>query len=503
MKHSLSKRLFIITLGILLALISFTLIFQIFLFEPFYENRKKQNLIDEINKFKSLYSYQLYDQNSVNNVLISLENKTNSKIAIYSTNGELLYFPNKYNRDINDDSKLLNSFLSTIFNNEDVLHSIVDSGNTQSEIFYKSETNTKIIGVVSPISINTANDSIVVAISSIQPITEATSVISEFYIYIFIGFIFISILLSSIYSNLISKPLINIDKVAKKMSKMDFSEKCKIERDDEIGNLAKTLNFLSSTLDDALKDLQRKNKQLEIDIENERKLEIMRKDFVDSVSHELKTPIGIIEGYAEGIKDGIVSDQDVLLYLETIIDEAKKMGVLVCNMLELSKLESGTQKPKLEIFNVNRLINKVVKKHSLDAAEKNLTINVNFTTEYSYILADRFQLEQVLTNLITNALKYTPKNNNINISLSEENNSVFKFSIINEGAYIDPEEIPKLFNKFYRMDKSRERSKNSTGLGLCVVKKLLDLHNFPFNLQNNNGVEFTFWMPKQEVAEEE
>ena len=229
----------------------------------------------------------------------------------------------------------------------------------------------------------------------------------------------------------------------------------------------------------------------------------MRKDFVDSVSHELKTPIGIIEGYAEGIKDGIVSDQDVLLYLETIIDEAKKMGVLVCNMLELSKLESGTQKPKLEIFNVNRLINKVVKKHSLDAAEKNLTINVNFTTEYSYILADRFQLEQVLTNLITNALKYTPKNNNINISLSEENNSVFKFSITNEGAYIDPEEIPKLFNKFYRMDKSRERSKNSTGLGLCIVKKLLDLHNFPFNLQNNNGVEFTFWMPKQEVAEEE
>ena len=503
MKYNLSKRLFVITLSILLGLISFTLIFQIFLFEPFYENRKKQNLIDEINKFKSLYSYQLYDKNAVNSVLISLENKTNSTIAIYSLDGDLLYFPNKYNRDINDDGKLLNSFFNTIFNKTDVFNNIVNSGNTQSEIFYNNETNTKTIGVVSSLSINTANDSIIVAASSIQPITEATSVITEFYIYIFIGFIFISILLSSIYSNMISKPLINIDKVAKKMSKMDFSEKCIVERNDEIGNLANTLNFLSSTLDDTLKDLQNKNKQLEIDIKNERKLEIMRKDFVDSVSHELKTPIGIIEGYAEGIKDGIVSDQDVLLYLETIIDEAKKMGVLVSNMLELSKLESGSQKPKLEIFNINRLINKVVKKHSLDALERNLQINVNLKTDYSNVLADRFQLEQVFTNLITNAIKYTPENNNINVLLCEENENLIKFTIINEGAYINPKEIPKLFNKFYRMDKSGERSKNSTGLGLCIVKKLLDIHNFPFTLQNNNsGIEFTFWMPKQEVFEE-
>ena len=132
------------------------------------------------------------------------------------------------------------------------------------------------------------------------------------------------------------------------MSKMEFTEKCTVERQDEIGNLATTLNFLSSNLNEALEDLKTKNKKLEEDIEKERNLETMRKDFVASVSHELKTPIGIIEGYAEGIKDGIVTGGDVLAYLETIIDESKKMGVLVSNMLELSKLESGVLKPKLK-----------------------------------------------------------------------------------------------------------------------------------------------------------
>ena len=504
MRFTLSKKLFLITLSVLLGLISFTLIFQIFFFEPFYERKKQSNLIDEINNFKDMYSYQLYDQNTLNTSLESLENRVNAKFAIYSVEGEQLYFPNKYNRDNNEDGKTLNAFFSNIYTNDEILSEIITSSETKSQVFYSNSTKTKIIGVVSAISINTNNDAIIVATTSIQPIQEASSVISEFYIYIFIGFIFVSIMLSSIYTNLITKPLVKIDKVAKRMSKMDFSEKCIAQNDDEIGNLANTLNFLSSTLEKTLNDLNDKNKQLEIDIKNERKLELMRKDFVDSVSHELKTPIGIIEGYAEGIKDGIVSDQDVLVYLETIIDEAKKMGILVSNMLELSKLESGTQKPNFEIFNINRLINKVVKKHSIDAEEHQLSLTFNSFTEYSYVLADRFQMEQILTNLVTNAIKYTHEGGQIVVSITEENDSCYKITVINTKAHLNEAEIPKLFNKFYRMDKSGERSTNSTGLGLSIVKNLLDLHNSPFTFRNiDSGVEFSFWLPKEFLTEED
>ena len=351
---------------------------------------------------------------------------------------------------------------------------------------------------MSAFSLSSRNDAIIISVSSVEPIEEASSVITEFYIYISIGFVIISIVMSSIYSNLISKPLIIINNVAKKMSNMDFSAQCNEDRNDEIGNLASTLNFLSSNLDYALEDLKNKNKQLEKDIEKERNLEVMRKDFIASVSHELKTPIGIIEGYAEGIKDGIVKDKDALVYLETIIDESKKMGVLVSNMLELSKLESGVIKPKPEVFNINRLINKLVKKHSPEASEKNLQLLFYENTEYSYVLADIFQMEQVLTNLITNALKYTAEGNKIIISINLCNDN-YVISVVNTGTQIANEELDKVFNKFYKVDKSRNRKTNSTGLGLSIVKNLLDLHGFNYSLKNiKNAVKFEFSIPKED-----
>jgi signal transduction histidine kinase len=227
-------------------------------------------------------------------------------------------------------------------------------------------------------SLSSKNDSLIFCVSSIQPIKEASEVASEFYIYLFLGLIAVSIILALIYSNFISKPLVTLTRAANRISSMDFSIVCETNRDDEIGSLAKSLNFLSKNLETALLDLQTKNKKLEDDIEKERQLEDMRKDFISNVSHELKTPIGIIEGYAEGLKDGIVSGEDANMYLETIIDESKKMSVLVTNMLELSKLESGTIKPSFEAFNINRLITKILNKHKLDFEENKF--NVNFTS---------------------------------------------------------------------------------------------------------------------------
>lgn len=345
-------------------------------------------------------------------------------------------------------------------------------------------------------SLKSNNDSVIISVSSIQPIEEASKVIDEFYIYVFLGLAIIAGILSSIYSNLISKPLTNLNTVANKMSNMDFTVSCDVDREDEIGNLARTLNFLSKNLQNALTDLKQKNQKLEEDIEKERKLENMRKEFVDNVSHELKTPIGIIEGYAEGLKDGIVSGDDALAYLETIISESQKMNTLVKNMLELSKLESGTIKPKLESFNINRLISKILKNNHLKFEENDLKVNFNSSNPYSYVYADTFQMDQVITNIITNAIKYTPPHNLIDVSVNEENDK-FKISIKNMGINIPESEINKLFDKFYRVDKSRQRTKDSTGLGLSIVKNILKLHNSEFNLKNiDNGVEFYFYLNK-------
>jgi len=500
MKHKLSTKLFVITLSLLLILMASTLIFQVFFFQTFYETKKKNMLTKELVKFENFNSYQLNDKSVISKAMKSFEDNTNSKIAIFSLNGDLKYLPDpdRGGNPTSEDIKTLTAFCLELINDKDLILKVTSTEVPESLIF----NNKRSIGVISPMSLHSKNDSVVISVAPLQPIEEASDVTIEFFLYIFIGFIFISIFLSFIYSNLISKPLIKINNVALKMSQMEFTEKCIPESKDEIGNLANTLNFLSSNLNEALEDLKTKNKKLREDIEKERNLEVMRKDFVDSVSHELKTPIGIIEGYAEGIKDGIVAGDDALVYLETIIDESKKMGILVSNMLELSKLESGGLKPNPELFNINRLINKVIHKHLLDVQEKQLTIKFIENTEYSYVLADIFQMEQVLTNLITNAIKYTPVHNEIIISINEDD-SRYKLSVINLGSKIDAKNIDKLFDKFYRIDKARQRDTNSTGLGLSIVKNILELHGFEYSLENiENGVCFTYYLKKEEVEEE-
>lgn len=489
----LSKKIFLITLLLLLGLMSITMLFQLFFFQIFYESKKLESLTENVNRFKEVYAYKSNSKEDIYNVIAALQNfelNTSSKVALYSNNGNLISPSSNY---LDTDNNNINSYFYVITSKSNLIQSVLETGETKSITF--EESYGKSFAVVAPMSINSKNDSVLIAIASIQPIKEATAVIKEFYLYIFLGFILVSILLSSIYSDLIAKPLVALNNVAKKMAKMDFSQKCNMTRQDEVGNLAQTLNFLSTNLDGALRDLKRKNKQLEKDIEKERNLEIMRRDFTANVSHELKTPIGIIEGYAEGLRDGIVRGEEARVYLDTIIDESKKMSILVSNMLELSRLESGVLKPKLEVFNVNRLIKNLIRKHSMDAEERHLTLEFIENTEYSYIHADTFQMEQILTNLITNALKYTPQGEHIIITISEEKSN-YKLSIVNTGAHIEENEINKLFDKFYRVDKARQRDSNSTGLGLSIVKNILQLHNFEYSLKNiENGVEFVIYMP--------
>ena len=226
----------------------------------------------------------------------------------------------------------------------------------------------------------------------------------------------------------------------------------------------------------------------------------MRKDFIASVSHELKTPIGIIEGYAEGIKDGVVKGEDRDEYLQIIIDESQKMGKLVSNMLQLSKLESGAVTPQFEIFNINRLAKKIIHTFSLECLEKNLSLEFIPKNEYSYIKGDVLQLNQVLTNLMSNAIKYTPENSEIKLSIESTDDNFVIIKLLNTNAFIPENEYDNLFNKFYRLDKSGNREKNSAGLGLSIVKNILDLHKFEYNLRSvEEGVLFTIKAPLEQV----
>lgn len=487
MKKSLTKKLFILTTSLLMIFVFLSLSFQSIFFEKFYTNKKIKTLETEVVSFKDYYTQYASNPFFLYSYLQRFEQGNNAKIAIFESNGQLspLTNPNK-TKDPNT-LTILAEIYSNLYSDPEFKNKVSKNNSVTSTSIDMSKYNMKYIATICPLP----DGNIVIAVSSFQSITEAGSIFKAFYIYIISFAIIIVLLLSYIYANLISKPLIKLNKVAKQMSDLDFSVKSDIESDDEIGTLAKTLNFLSLNLDNALSHLKTANEKLLKDIEKEKALENMRKDFIAGVSHELKTPIALIQGYAEGIKDNVADEEGRDFYLDVIIDESNKMESLVTDMLELSKLESPNFSLTLASFNIKVLIETICQKLNSFIIDKNIVLTLNLYD--SYVNADEFRIEQVLINFLTNAIRHTPDNGFIKITLKNFDESNVILSVENSGSQISEDDSANIWNKFYKVDKSRSRTFGGTGLGLSIVKNILHLHKSKFGVHNTeSGVEFFF-----------
>lgn len=444
-----------------------------------------------VSNFKLQYSYNIKDNYQLYKSMQKFESSNNAKIAILSKEGDIIYLPNPKS-SIDDSTKIyIRSILNHIIDNGSLKDIMQGKEENITMLLSNPDLDLKNIVSITPISLNLEKDSIIIAFSPFQPIEEASGVIKDFFIYMFIFALIAIAILSIIYANIISKPLTALNKVASKMSNLDFSEKCPINSEDEIGNLAKTLNFLSLNLYNALEELKIANLNLKKDIEKEKLLENMRKDFVANASHELKTPIALIEGYAEGIKDGVVDDYGKEEYLDVIIDEAHKMNSLVMDMLELSKLESPSFKLDIGEFSILDLINGCIRELCSYIELKNITLLCD--NKDTMVLGDRFRIEQVITNLLTNAIDHCNPDGIIKVSF-DNMESWIKISISNTGTPIPQEEMKNIWDKFYKIDKARTRILGGTGLGLAIVKNILLLHDSNFGVKNlsNNEVCFFF-----------
>jgi two-component system, OmpR family, sensor histidine kinase VanS len=495
MRKSISTKLFVITAVLLLIFISFTIYFQATFFENFYTNRKIRRLENNVLKFNTLYANG-YLNRILGRSMKQFEEDNNAKIVIINKYGIINPIGNSEPQSDSSRIDTINKILRDWFYSPQTLEEIILSKKTYTAIYYNTDYNVNNIVCISPVISDEVSTDLILAVASLQPIEEAASVFKEFYIYIFLLAVVFIILLSFIYSNMISKPLIILNKAASQMADMDFSATCKVDTEDEIGSLAKTLNFLSFKLDTALKSLQDSNKQLQEDIKRERHLDTMRKEFIAGVSHELKTPISLISGYAEGIKDGIADGEAKDFYLDVIIDESEKMSALVSDMLDLSQLESGSFKLHPEAFNISRVFDAVLKKHSTFMGEKKLSVNTEYDLDIM-VIGDKVRIEQVITNFITNALRHTSHNGVINISAKEKDENTVYFEIENSGHHIEPSDLKNIWDKFYKTDKSRIRSSGGTGLGLSIVKNILFHHHSVFGVKNTDiGVAFHFTLKK-------
>jgi signal transduction histidine kinase len=335
-------------------------------------------------------------------------------------------------------------------------------------------------------------------ISSLQPVGEAVDAITGYYIYAFlIGVVIISIM-SLIFSRVISRPLITMNRIAAQMANLDFSKECEVKSKDEIGTLANSLNKLSKNLGVSLKELKAANEQLHLDIEKERNLEKMRKEFVSSVSHEFKTPLGIIKGFTEGIRDQVAEDKKEY-YIEVIMDEIDKMDHLILDLMDLAKLESKTQELNNETFNIIELIDEVKNRLLQTIDEKNITMVFKYRERITEAYGDRRKIEQVIINILTNAVRHAEFDKYIEIGVEEENSELMVY-IENSGEPISEEDISKIWERFYRAEKSRRRKTGGTGLGLAIVKTILERHESHYGVKNTDrGVRFYFTLKKNQA----
>lgn len=489
--NGITLKLFTITVVFLFMFISAVIFIQSLFFEKFYVTQKTKQLKSNVEKFKS--NYHNYTSNNIFNAMSDFEDKNNAKIAILENNGTLKLIEQpivKEKQSRNSETMMLaiNNWISSLENYFDVL-------STKKTIVYTlnhPSLYTDNLVLVSPVLVNGEIQDIVFVLSTLQPVGEATSVTRKYYIYVYIAAAILIAILSLIYSKMISKPLISLNFTASKIAELDFSAKCPVNSNDEIGNLGKTLNFLSEKLGITLNELKTANENLKGDIEKEKQLEKMRKEFIASVSHELKTPISLIEGYAEGLKDGIPKGEDIAYYLDVIIDESKNMNSLVCDMLDLSQLESGNFKLNILRFNILEFINSIYKKYLNNINDKHLKLNISSDIRSPMVYGDPYRIEQVINNLISNAIRYTPPNNTITITLKVQEDSML-IQIENEGSFIENEDLDRIWDKFYKVDKSGNKNLGGTGLGLSIVKNILYLHKSKFGVLNTNtGVCFYF-----------
>ena len=331
--------------------------------------------------------------------------------------------------------------------------------------------------------------------SPLESIRDSVKIANKFLGYVGIFTTLLSAALIWIVTQRITKPIMRLKDISERMTNLDFEAKYESKGRDEIDLLGEHINQLSDTLKNTISELKTANNELKRDIEKKEKIDEMRKEFLSNVSHELKTPIALIQGYAEGLKEGI-NDDDVEsrnFYCDVIMDEAGKMNNMVKKLLTLNQLESGNDVVSMERFDVVAMIRNFLQSATILVKQNQVTINMNEQRQI-YVWADEFKTEEVIRNYFSNAMNHVSapddEDKTIEFRFDVMDNKV-RIGVFNTGNPIPEESLPHIWEKFYKVDKARTREYGGSGVGLSIVKAIMESMNQQYGVKNyTNGVEF-------------
>lgn len=354
---------------------------------------------------------------------------------------------------------------------------IIEKAKNKDELLISTIDMYKFPHYVACRPINTNEPYYVFSTSPLSQVRQLMSTVSK--IYFLLAIIPIVLMFFAIYAMTyrLTKPLKSMSEAAKAMAMGDFSKRIPVTSDDEIGELAVSFNMMTNSL---------------------AQLEGMRRSFVGNVSHELKTPMTTIGGFIDGILDGTIPPERHQYYLSIVSKEVKRLSRLVEGMLSMSRLESGQDTLKLQTFDFSQLLCTIVIGQEQRIEQNNLQIIGLDSLKNINITADKDLIYQAVYNLVDNAIKFTDKNGKIQFSLADLNDSIV-FKISNTGKGIPEKELPLVFERFYKGDKSRSDVKDSTGIGLYIVKTIVSSHkgNITVASKENQFTSFEITLPKE------
>ncbi len=482
--HSLKFKFTLIMAALVTAVVVLICVVNSTFFENYYINDRVNLLIRSYNELKEVYLDDDYSIDKAVEKVVQLNTLHNINTCFIDSNWNVVYSSQNNSKEmiLRYKENLFNKDTGVIVIVENTEYSIVRSENPDRGFSYL-----EIYGTLD-------NGSQILMQITLDSIQENVRIFNRFVQLIGIVMVVVSILIVYFIADSFTKPVKELSLVAEKMSNMDFSVKYSRHDRSEIGLLGHSINKMSDKLEQNISDLKAANIELQRDIELKDKNEEMRSEFLSNVSHELKTPLALVQGYAEGLKEGISDDPESMeYYCDIIIDETNKMNSMVKKLLTLNQIEFGNEPVSIEHIDVSEFIKSILKSYSLRIEQKGIRLTT-YIEEPLFAWFDSMQLEEVFVNFLSNAMNHCDGDMLIHVSAySDKDNVIVK--VFNTGLNIPENDLERIWEKFYKVDKARTREYGGNGIGLSIVKAILDKYEAGYGVENkSNGVEFWFML---------
>ena len=482
-KHSLTRQITSIVSILVAGAILLCWVLNTTLLPRYYMHNKKHVLMENYETISNASEQDKLESDEFTVTFDNLCSNGNIMTLILQPDGKVL------RSSVNDLDALRGELWNVLLHTDDmeVLYS-----NDQYQLLRKNDTRLDseylvLVGVLE-------NGDMILMRTAVESIRESAAISNRFLLFVGAAAIVSSLLVAFFTTRHITKPLQQLTDISKRMVDLDFNAKYESNRSNsyEVEELGNHINRLSENLERTISELKTANVELQDDIEKKIQIDEMRKEFLSNVSHELKTPLALIQGYAEGLQECINDDAESReFYCDVIIDEADKMNRMVKKLLTLNQLEFGNDQVVMERFDMTELVRGVANSTKILMEQKGIRLELD-NLEEAWVWGDEFKVEEVITNYMSNAINHADCGKVIRVFYTRFEDKL-RVSVFNTGQPIPEDDIDKIWVKFYKVDKARTREYGGSGIGLSIVKAIMDsFHQQCGVINHEDGVEF--WM---------